>query len=83
MSDKYVARALRSDADFSTQERLALMLLADGANDDGQVRAVSEDNIAEIMRSTRADVHKILRGLYENGFLKTYSSGIQILLEES
>ena len=83
MSDKYVARALRSNADFSTKERLALILLADGANDDGQVRAVSEDHIAEIMRTTRADVHKILRGLHENGFLQTYSAGIQILLEES
>jgi len=69
MSDKYVARALRSDAGFSTDERLALILLADGANDDGQVRAVSEDRIAEIMQIKPADVQRILYGLHQKGYL--------------
>lgn len=82
MSDKYVARALRSNVDFSTEERVALMLLADAANDDGQVRAVPEDRIAKIMRTTPANVQSILHGLYEKGFLQTYAEGIQILLGE-
>jgi transcription initiation factor IIE alpha subunit len=81
MSDKYVARALGSDADFSTEERLALILLADSANDDGQVRAVPEERIAKIMQKKPADVQRILHGLYEKGFLQTYADGIQIALE--
>lgn len=80
MSDKYVAKALGSDAALSTEERLALILLADGANDDGQVRAVSEDRIAAIMQNKPADVQRILHGLYEKNLLQTYAQGIQIVL---
>ena len=80
MSDKYVAKALGSDASLSTEERLALILLADGANDDGQVRAVSEDRIAAIMQNKPADVQRIIRGLHEKNLLQTYAQGIQIVL---
>ncbi|HEY1836550.1 MAG: helix-turn-helix domain-containing protein [Rhizomicrobium sp.] len=81
MSDKYVAMALGSGAAFSTEERLALILLGDSANDDGQVRAVSEDRIAGVMQIKPADVQRILHGLHEKGFLQTYAEGIQIVLD--
>jgi hypothetical protein len=59
---------------------LALILLADDANDDGQVRAVSEDRIAGIMQNKPTDVQRIILGLHEKNLLQTYAQGIQIVL---